>query len=913
MRSRRNYGLLGGLAILGVIVAAVGLVTLQRSRGTSFVDDALRQESPAAYVTAVPAVDSSGAVTIVDPQPITGRTVRLAVQAPAGSQAMQLATSPGFEGVDWGPLESDVTMAIDDTGFQTVFAKFLLEDGSETLVSVTGVEIDPTFAEATSSATGAHNASWVRPFSPTELVIRVEAGRLSKGSLEPYNLSAPQAGDDVGSKDGLLVVTRDGETYGSQVSKRTDVIRRPDQLLGSPLDVDAVTGADWSISATDDPAYGSGQTPAGVWHMARPAAIGTDGDGDKLTALTHDFVISLPSPLQPGVAYTINAGDRLTAMTFQYDEDTTISPAVRVNQVGFAPADDVKVGYLSGWFDGLGDSATQQSPEPAFRVIDADDGTVVLRGTGQPRSTANELGKGDLTGSPVFELDFSDLRDPGNYRLCVDGVGCSYDFSVSPHVWEELTASVARAMYHQRSGTELGPPYTPLVRPRPYHPEDGVVVRNSNYTLLRAQTDTGNTDFSILAEQRGEQVLDQAWGGHFDAGDWDRRINHLWYARTTAQLVMAFPDELATSDFNIPESGDSIPDLLDEALWSVDLYRRMQTPDGAIRGGIETTAHPPPNAASWVDDLAVFAYEPDPFSSYIYAGAAAEMAAALAPYDSARSQELLISALAAMSWADQQPAEPDVTQTIAEQRNVAAAGLLLATGDAQWHDVFVETASFLNDPEPYMSCHSHTRCDAAWLYLQADESLTDATIRADLTDRFVRSADATVASAASTGYGWTTENPFLPLIWGLGSGGAPHTSGLLKAYLLTDDEKYRNTAVQAAGFSLGANPMNRVMLTGHGDEPVQSPQINDIKNGGLPVWPGTPVYGNHLLNSLGDDRWVVDDVLGPAGATPAPTELPYLWQWYDTGSVALFNEFTVHQSHAEALWTFAALAATSDG
>lgn len=908
---RRNLGLLVGLALLLVLVGAVGLVGLQRLRANRYVDNALRQENPPAYVTAGPTVVSSGAVRILDAQPVIDTQVRLAIDPPAQAQAMQISTSVGFEGAGWQPATSELTLEVTDVGFQTVFAKFLLEDGSETAVSVTGVEVDPTYVQATSSADGPHAASWVRPFSPTELVVRVEAGRLALGAIEPYNLSAPLSGDDVDSKNGLLVVKRDGETYGFQVSKRTDAIRRPDRLIGEPLNPEDVTGASWSIAADDDNAYGSGVAPTAISHMARPAAIGTNGDGDKISAVTHDLVLTMPAPLQPGVRYTITAEGQLAPITFVYDPDTTRSPAIRVNQYGFAPGDALKVGYLSGWFDGIGLSATADE-NPDFRVIDVASGTVVLRGTGEPRPGGDELGKGDLTGSPVVELDFSEVTSPGRYRLCVDSIGCSYDFDVADDVWQRLTANVARAAYHQRSGTELGPPFTPIARPRPYHPDDGVVVRITDYTLLQAQIDTTNTDFGALAERRTDEVLAQAWGGHFDAGDWDRRINHLWYARTAAQLVMNFPDSMASSEFNIPESGDAIPDLLDEALWSIDLYRRMQTADGGIRGGIEATEHPPQNSASWVDDLAVIAYEPDPFSSYIYVGAAAEMATALRPYDPARSEELLDSARAAMAWAEAQPPEAEGADIVAGQRNVAAAALLLATGDANWHDLFVDTATFLDEAEPYMSCHSHTRCDAAWLYLQADESFTDPAIRANLTDRFVRSADATLTAADSTSYGWTTENPFLPLIWGLGSSGAPHTSGLMKAYLLTDDDRYRNAALRSAGFSLGANPQNRVLITGIGEEPVRSPQINDVKHGGLPVWPGTPMYGNHLLNSLADDQWVVDDILTPAGATPPATEQPYLWQWYDVGSIALFNEFTVHQSHAEALWTFGTLAATAD-
>ena len=64
--------------------------------------------------------------------------------------------------------------------------------------------------------------------------------------------------------------------------------------------------------------------------------------------------------------------------------------------------------------------------------------------------------------------------------------------------------------------------------------------------------------------------------------------------------------------------------------------------------------------------------------------------------------------------------------------------------------------------------------------------------------------------------------------------------------------------------------------------------------------------------SIADEQWVEDDILGPAGVWPKPTELPYLWQWYDVSKLAFFNEYTIHQSHSEALLVFATLAATAE-
>ena len=869
--------------------------------------NALRQDAPPPFTAAVS--DVRGALAIAEELPSADPVLTVAVEVPDGATEMQLDDTPTFAGAAWQPVAAQADVPVGGIGYRDVFVRFRLGDGSVSQTSVVGGEIDPTWAAATASETGLHEASWVRPFSATEFVVRVEAGRVEAGTLEAYDLDNPAAGDDIDSRRGLPVVTRNGETYGLGVSARRDVIRRPDRLVGRPLDVDALLDDAWTITSTDDPDYTDGQTPVSVRHVARPSDGGFDGDMDRLWALVHDLVIEVPQPLQPGSSYTISP-PTMAPIVFDYEPATNLSPAVRVNQVGFAPSDQAKVAYLSGWFDGIGSSATGTASNPSFAVVDTSTGEPAITGTGSPRPGGDELGLGDLTGAPVIELDFSSLDRLGRYQVCVDDIGCSHPFDIDPDVWSDLTATVARSLHHQRSGIELGPPYTSFARPRPYHPEDGVVVRASGYSLLEAQTDTENTDFDRLAELRTDQVVPEAWGGHFDAGDWDRRIQHLFMARNVAQLVMLYPERFEDFELNVPESGDAVPDLLDEALWTVELFQRMQTPEGAIRGGIEATEHPPANTASWVDDLAVLAYEPDPFSSYVYAGVAAEVAVALRPYDQGRASDLLASARRAMDWADQQTPFVGTAERVAEQRTVAAAALLLATGERGWHDRFLESADFVSGGDTNLSCHAHTSCDAAWLYLQADQSVTDPAIRQELENRFLVSADALVEVGDQTAYGWALESPTIPLIWGLGVGGSPKVSGLLRAHVLSGDEGYRAAAVRAASVTLGSNPLGQVMLTGVGQEPVRHPQINDVKYGGLPAWPGTPIYGFHQLNSIADEQWVVDDILAPAGVSPAPTDLPYLWQWYDVDSVAQYNEFTVHQSHGEALLAFALLAAT---
>ena len=102
-----------------------------------------------------------------------------------------------------------------------------------------------------------------------------------------------------------------------------------------------------------------------------------------------------------------------------------------------------------------------------------------------------------------------------------------------------------------------------------------------------------------------------------------------------------------------------------------------------------------------------------------------------------------------------------------------------------------------------------------------------------------------------------------------------------------------------------------MFFTGIGTNPVRHPLIVDVIDGGLPNWAGTPVYGYHDLNATSDDSWVEQFFLDPAGATPSTEDAPYLWQYQDMSNVAMFNEFTVAQSHGAAVYAFGVLAGLS--
>lgn len=921
-RRRRGPLLVVGAVGLALALAAASVVGVREWRQRA-LPSPLRgpDQRTVPGLDVAPTPVPRGAIAIsADGLTVPGPDLTVDIDPPPGSTEMAVGFDPTFSSVAWQPVLDQVTLTAPAQGHQLVYARFRSgAGGPPSAVSVDGVTLDATWEAATASASGRHRPSWVRPLSGSVVTVRIEAGRLERGVVQPYDFDDPPPGDDVQGPfpflwdwEGVPRVIRDGRPFGRQVAGSDRLLRPYDRLVGRPLDADELLAAAWRITSPDDPAYGpDGAAPAGLAVTSRPSGSGTGRRGPLVVAMVHDVTVSLPRPLVPGRRYRLQPPeDQVEPIEWTAGGAGEISPAVHVNQNGYAPDDELKVAYLSGPLpSGLPPGADLgYRAGTGFRVTDAGTGAKVLSGTITARPGGDELGRGDLTGVPVFELDLSPLDAAGRFQACVDDVGCSVPFDVRPMVWRDLAVSVARSMFHQRSGVALGPPYTSIVRPRPRHPDEGTVVVASSLTLSAAGR-SADLFGDLVAGRQGDQAVEGAWGGHFDAGDWDRRIEHLWYTRAAVELVDRRPELYASLDLDLPESGDAVPDLLDEGLWSLDLYRRMQQPDGAVRGGIEASEHPQPDNTSWTDDLALFAYAPDAWSSYLYAGVAAEAARVLARYDGERAQGYLVSALAAMTWAEALPTEQDqeVAGAVAGQRSVAAAALLAATGDQRWHEVFLE-ATDLDGPEAAgpLACHEHTRCDAAWLYWTADPALTDADLRTRMADAIVDNAEVILAAQATVAFGWAVDDPGVPLIWGLGLGGAPHATALVRAYEITGDGRFRAGAERAAAASLGANPVGTALVTGVGANPTRSPLIVDVADGGLPVWPGTPVYGMHQVDRA-SEGWIDGYNLGPAGTRPRAADLPYAWQWLDASTIPQMNEFTVHQSHGAALYAYGML------
>jgi hypothetical protein len=272
------------------------------------------------------------------------------------------------------------------------------------------------------------------------------------------------------------------------------------------------------------------------------------------------------------------------------------SPAIHVNQEGYVPAfaKTAMVGYY------LGDMGEMQINAGAgFNIIDANTGAVVFSGRLTLRQDSGYETK-PLPYQQVYVADFSTFTTPGQYQVQVSGMGASLPFLIDDGIAMAWTRTYALGMYEQRSGTAVSLPYTRFTHAADHTAPASIPVPDTSpqfaftWNCISGYATTANTanpaqtapaltsNKASLYPFVNTGTIDVS-GGHFDAGDYSK------YTLNSAQLIheLVFavdniPGLQTFDNLGIPESGDGIPDVLQEAKWEADFLAKMQDADGGF-------------------------------------------------------------------------------------------------------------------------------------------------------------------------------------------------------------------------------------------------------------------------------------------------------------------------------------------
>jgi hypothetical protein len=269
------------------------------------------------------------------------------------------------------------------------------------------------------------------------------------------------------------------------------------------------------------------------------------------------------------------------------------SPAIHVNQHGYAPnlPKRAMVGYYLG---NIGELTINFGL--GFRLVDAVSGVQVHSGS---LTLRRDIGFEYLP-TPyqnVYEANFSSFNTPGLYRLVVPGMGSSLPFRIHDGVPMAFTRAYALGLYHQRCGTDNQFPFTRHTHNHCHTNLVDVPVPQASYPFTWAVIPQRSADYTNNPRHTAPQLRSEATqlypyvnrtrfsvsGGHHDAGDYSKyTINSAAMVHFLMFAVDSFPGVATLDNMGIPESGDGISDLLQEAKWEADFLAKLQDADGGF-------------------------------------------------------------------------------------------------------------------------------------------------------------------------------------------------------------------------------------------------------------------------------------------------------------------------------------------
>lgn len=249
-----------------------------------------------------------------------------------------------------------------------------------------------------------------------------------------------------------------------------------------------------------------------------------------------------------------------------------------IDQFGYLP-DGEKIAVIRDPQTGF-DAAESFAPGQTYAVVDATSGARVHTAAPKPwNGGATDPSSGDR----AWWFDFTAVTAPGTYYvLDVDRDLRSHPFQIGDQVYREVLKHAVRVLFYQRAGQAK----------TAEHAGAGWTDAASFEGPLQDHHCRLFNDKNNAATER------DVWGGWYDAGDLNKYTS--WTAGYVLTLLRAYAENptIWTDDYGIPESGNGIPDVLDEARWGLDSLARMQGTDGAVLSIVGEPSASPPSAAT---------------------------------------------------------------------------------------------------------------------------------------------------------------------------------------------------------------------------------------------------------------------------------------------------------------------------
>ena len=348
--------------------------------------------------------------------------------------------------------------------------------------------------------------------------------------------------------------------------------------------------------------------------------------------------------------------------------------AIRLNQVGYR-SDAVKRAIVTEGGN-------------IFWVVDSTTGQIAY-------ANAVEAGRYEPTaGEVVNYCDFTDFTTPGMYYLVVDlnYQKISYPFTISDDVLDPVHQLLLKAFYFNRCGCTIKDTEYSLYHAVCHTGDAKVLEFTDEYTV------NANGDKAYEVRETGEVVSgSKLLGGWHDAGDYGRYTP--WEANSVGKMMLSYilnPDAYG-DDTGIPESGNGIPDVLDEARYTLEWLTNMQRADGAFYHRLTAMYHAGFDMEPTEDTSTFYLWPVSLEGTSTAAGALAIASYVYADIDPEFASKCLNLAITAYDWCKSNlsiglyPADTGLTgnprtSNYKLEFSYAASALYSATGDQSYHN-----------------------------------------------------------------------------------------------------------------------------------------------------------------------------------------------------------------------------------
>ncbi len=401
------------------------------------------------------------------------------------------------------------------------------------------------------------------------------------------------------------------------------------EKFGEPLDTKAaVDKMSYSISSVDDSNYRLPLHPVSCSRKAKVSGTAWNWPNPDFT-LEHTVYLKLPKKLISGKRYRIaivpQTHSDSAQQGFLFDTGRSITEALHVNIIGYDSGQTaMKSADLYMWLGDGGSRDYSSYVGSKVYLLNTASGTRHEQGNVKFwKASGSDLSGRNLTQSNVWTCDFSSFKTPGTYRLVVDGIGCSQEFKINADAYLAPYKTSVLGYFFMRIGESKD--FKPVPRQPRYIPDQdppGFKVFLTTMSPIHPDWKSlggdpwDNKDWSKYKEA-GSPTNPSAWGGHSDAADWDRHAGHISNIWDILLPYVLSNGRLSEDNLGIRESGNGIPDLIDEARYEVDFWLRLRDTKGGYSFGLN-------NATP--DDKAMFQAASHPYMAWASAANAAMLA-----------------------------------------------------------------------------------------------------------------------------------------------------------------------------------------------------------------------------------------------------------------------------------------------